>query len=74
MFALVTVAGREIGQGSASGMVNMSLAIGLIIAPLLSGVVMDLSGISVVFYLSGLISLVCTVIFLRMIRSGSVGA
>ncbi len=71
MFALVTVAGREIGQGSASGMVNMSLAIGLIIAPLLSGVVMDLSGISVVFYLSGLISMVCTLIFLRMLRSGS---
>lgn len=71
MFALVTVAGREVGQGSASGMVNMSLAVGLIISPLLSGAVMDLSGISSVFYLSGLISLVCTIIFLRMTRFGS---
>lgn len=64
LFALVTTAGRDIGQGSASGMVNMSLAVGLIVAPLLSGVVMDVSGIHTVFYLSGFISLVCMFVFI----------
>ena len=68
LFALVTYAGREIGQGSASGMVNTSLALGLIIAPLLSGAVMDFSGISMVFYLSGCITLVCTGVFLKLDR------
>ncbi|MDX8550580.1 MFS transporter [Methanospirillum sp. J.3.6.1-F.2.7.3] len=66
LFALVSCAGREIGQGSASGMVNMSLAIGLIVAPLLSGVIMDLSGIDMVFYVSGVMSLFCTGIFIRL--------
>ncbi|MDD1724060.1 MAG: MFS transporter [Methanospirillum sp.] len=65
MYALVTDAGREIGQGSASGMVNMSLAVGLIVAPLVSGAVMDLLGIGMVFFLSGLVSLLCTALFIR---------
>lgn len=65
LFALVSSSGREIGQGSASGMVNMSLAIGLVVAPLFSGAVMDYSGINMVFYLSGAITLLCTGIFFR---------
>jgi MFS transporter, DHA1 family, multidrug resistance protein len=66
MFAQVTIAGREIGQGSASGIVHMSQAVGLIIAPLLSGAVMDIAGISMVFYNAGMISILCMVIFLRI--------
>ena len=72
MFALVAVAGREIGQGSASGLVSSSLAVGLIISPLVSGAVMDYSGLPVVFYLSGLISVICTGFFFRMGRDTSV--
>jgi len=68
MYALVTDAGREIGQGSASGLVNTCLAVGMIVAPLLSGTVMDYSGIFSVFLLSGLICVVCTMIFCRMGR------
>ena len=63
LYTLVYRAGKDIGQGSASGMVNMSLAVGLIIAPLLSGAVMDCSGISMVFYLSATVTLFCTCIF-----------
>ena len=71
MFALVAVAGRDIGQGSASGMVNTTLAVGLIISPLISGAVMDFSGLPFVFYVSGVISLVCTLVFVRMGREAS---
>lgn len=66
MYALVTVAGRDVGQGSASALVNSSLSVGLIISPLISGMVMDVSGLSTVFYLAGFISVGCTLIFFRM--------
>jgi len=72
MFALVTIAGREIGQDSASGVVNTTLAVGLIVVPLLSGTVMDIAGISMVFYLSGAISLMSMIIFIKMGRAISV--
>lgn len=68
MYGLVTVAGREVGQGSASGVVNTILAVGLIISPLVSGTVMDYAGLPVVFYLSGLVSIACTLVFIRMGR------
>ncbi|HWQ66226.1 MAG TPA: MFS transporter [Methanospirillum sp.] len=71
MFALVTVAGRDVGQGSASGMVNTTLAVGLIISPLISGTIMDISGISTVFYLSGVISIIGMIIFVQMGRAVS---
>ena len=71
MYALVTVAGRDVGQGSASGVINTTLAVGLIISPLISGTVMDISGISMVFYLSGVISIICMMVFLHMGRSGT---
>ncbi|MFH0966486.1 MAG: MFS transporter [Methanobacteriota archaeon] len=66
MYALVTVAGRDVGQGSASGVVNTTLAVGLIISPLISGSIMDIDGISTVFYLSGAISIICMIVFLQM--------
>lgn len=70
MYGLVAIAGREVGQGSASGMISTILAVGLIISPLFSGGVMDCLGLPVVFYLSGLISLMCTLVFSWMGRDG----
>jgi MFS transporter, DHA1 family, multidrug resistance protein len=66
MYAVVTVAGREVGQGSASALVNTVLSIGLVISPLFSGMVMDLSGTQVVFYVAGIASICCTFLFFRM--------
>ncbi|HWQ63413.1 MAG TPA: MFS transporter [Methanospirillum sp.] len=66
MYAVVTVAGREVGQGSASALVNTVLSIGLVISPLFSGIVMDISGTQVVFYVAGIASICCTFIFFRM--------
>jgi MFS transporter, DHA1 family, multidrug resistance protein len=68
MYAVVTVAGREVGQGSASALVNTVLSIGLVISPLFSGMVMDLSGAQVVFYVAGIASICCTFLFFRMDR------
>ncbi len=69
MYGVVAGVGREVGHGRASGMVNTVLAIGLIIAPLVSGGVMDASGLAVVFFAAGIISLLCAPVFIRMGRN-----
>ncbi len=71
MYGLVAGVGREVGHGTASGMVNTVLAIGLIISPLFSGGVMDCLDLPAVFYVSGLISLGCTLVFIMMGRNDS---
>ncbi len=68
MYAVVAVAGREVGQGSASALVNTVLSVGLIISPLFSGMVMDLFGTCMIFYVAGLVSICCTLLFFRMDR------
>jgi len=68
MYAVVAVAGREVGHGSASALVNTTLSIGLIVSPLFSGMVMDLSGTRMIFYVAGLASICCTFLFFRMDR------
>ncbi len=55
--ALVAIAGRETGQGSAAGVVNMAQGIGLIIVPAIFGIVMDYSDIRMVFIITTVITL-----------------
>ncbi|MDD1730252.1 MAG: MFS transporter [Methanospirillum sp.] len=66
MYALVTVVGRDIGQGSASSLVNTALSVGLIVSPLVSGVIMDMSGIHTVFFIASVVSAGCTLVFFTM--------
>lgn len=47
--ALVAIAGRTTGQGSAAGVVNMAQGVGLMIVPVVFGMVMDHAGIQMVF-------------------------
>lgn len=47
--ALVVIAGRETGQGSAAGVVNMAWGVGIVVVPVIFGVVMDSAGITMVF-------------------------
>jgi DHA1 family multidrug resistance protein-like MFS transporter len=56
--ALVAIAGRTTGQGSAAGVVNMAQGIGLIIVPVVFGIVMDSAGIRIVFVATALATLV----------------
>lgn len=64
MYALVTIAGREVGQGGAMGTINMVMSTGMIISPIICGMFMDQAGISSVFFLSAAIALVTTPVFL----------
>jgi len=54
--ALVTIAGRETGQGSAAGIVNMAQGLGLMIVPVIFGIVMDQAGIHAVFLVTAAIA------------------
>ncbi len=64
MYALITIAGREVGPGAAMGVVNMIMSGGMIISPLICGAIMDSAGIADVFYLSATIVLLAAPVFL----------
>jgi len=66
--AIVTVAGREVGQGAAMGASNTAMGVGMIVSPMLSGLVMDLYGLSSVFYLSGIVCLTALPVFQVLAR------
>jgi len=53
--ALTVKVGKTLGMGVSMGMFNMAMSIGMIAAPLISGIVMDVLGIKFVFYISGVI-------------------
>lgn len=54
--ALVTIAGRETGQGSAAGIANMAQGIGLMIVPVVFGIIMDQYGVAAVFIVTAVIT------------------
>ncbi len=76
--AIVTIAGRTVGQGAAMGASNTAMSVGMIISPLVSGLVMDRFGIASVFYLSAAICAASLPVFTflarRALRDGSVPA
>jgi len=57
---IAVVIGRKVGIGSWMGMFSSTISIGIIIAPLMSGLVMDHAGINSVFYFAGIVSLLFT--------------
>jgi MFS family permease len=61
--AIVVTAGRNAGQGSTMGIFNTAMSAGMIAAPLVSGIIMDLFSINDVFYFAGVISLAGMVLF-----------
>ncbi len=69
--AMVVVEGRELGQGAVMGVFNMAMSVGVVVSPLLAGVVMDIFGINEVFYFSSILSAVGIAVFWALIRVGS---
>ncbi|MEA1999635.1 MAG: hypothetical protein U9N61_10005 [Euryarchaeota archaeon] len=59
---IAVVIGRKVGIGSWMGIFSSTISLGIIIAPLMSGVVMDYAGINAVFYFAGIVSLLFTFI------------
>jgi MFS family permease len=69
--AIVTIAGRTVGQGAAMGASNTAMSVGMIVSPLVSGLVMDLYGIDSVFYLSAAICTLALPFFVLLARRGT---
>jgi MFS family permease len=61
--AIVAIAGREVGQGSAMGAFNTAMSVGMITAPMISGAVMDFAGIGYVFIFSSAVCFLSIIIF-----------
>lgn len=60
--ALATELGRSHGMGNVMGYFNMAMSFGMITGPLIAGWVMDLFGLSYVFIIGGLISLLGSIL------------
>ena len=58
---IAVVIGRKEGIGSWMGIFNTTISVGIIAAPLVTGVLMDYSGINSVYF-AGILSLVCSLI------------
>ncbi len=69
--AIVVKVGKKMGMGASMGLFNTAMSAGLIAAPLLSGLIMDIINIQAVFYAAGIISLIGTAIFYYFVRLGS---
>ena len=54
--------GRRVGMGLWMGIINTIVSVGIIVAPLISGAIMDFSGTNSVFYFAGILSLLLTLI------------
>lgn len=70
--SLVTIAGRETGQGAAMGAFNTAMSIGMITAPLIAGMIYDLLDINAVFFAAAAISTASSIIFYAMARRAGI--
>jgi len=68
--ALAVIEGRKHGQGSVEGIINTAQGIGIIICPLILGLVMDTAGISMVFLIAAGVSGVMAVVMMRYAYQG----
>ena len=68
IMALTVEAGKKIGMGVAMGAYNSFMSIGMVVTPLLGGYLLDILGIDAIFYFSGLVTLLGTVVFFFLLR------
>ena len=66
--ALQVEVGQRLGMGLSMGLFSTAMSIGMIAAPLISGVVMDILGVKSVFFVAGVIGLLGTFVFYYYIR------
>lgn len=68
LMALTVKIGKRIGMGTSMGAYNTAMSLGMIIAPLLGGVAMDLLSIDAVFFLGGTIGVGTTAVAYILMR------
>jgi len=61
--AISAIIGQEIGMGATMGVFTSAMSVGMIVSPVLSGVVMDIFGVGSVFYVAGILSAVGVYLF-----------
>ncbi len=61
--AIIVKIGNNIGMGSSMGIFSTSMSVGMILAPLVSGLAMDYLGIKYIFPVAGVISFIGTYFF-----------
>jgi MFS family permease len=69
--ALSVGVGRKRGMGSTMGIFNTAWSLGLIIAPILSGILFDTFGLGSVFYLGGSMSILGTAFLYTQLSNSS---
>jgi len=67
--AITVEVGQRLGMGVSMGLFNTATSVGMIAAPLISGLVMDALGIRSVFFIAGMISFFGTLVFYYYVRS-----
>ena len=67
--AITVEVGKRLGMGVSMGLFNTAMSAGMIVAPLIGGVVMDTLGVKSVFFVAGVISLLGTLVFYHYVRS-----
>ncbi|MEW5761374.1 MAG: MFS transporter, partial [Candidatus Thermoplasmatota archaeon] len=68
--ALIAEVGREEGMGGAMAILDSATSLGMILGPIISGIVMDFMSINWVFYFGGAFGVLGTFIFLILVRIG----
>jgi len=66
--AITVEVGKKLGMGVSMGLFNTATSVGMIAAPLISGLVMDAMGIKSVFVIAGVISFFGTLVFWYYIK------
>ncbi|MFB0526310.1 MAG: MFS transporter, partial [bacterium] len=66
--AITVEVGKRLGMGVSMGLFNTAMSAGMIVAPLIGGVVMDTLGVKSVFFVAGLISLLGAYVFYHYVR------
>ena len=61
--AIVAIEGREIGMGTTMSVLQSSMSLGMIAGPLMSGILGDLFGLKIIFFIGSAIYLVGTAAF-----------
>jgi len=68
--AITVIVGQDLGMGTSMGLFNTAMSVGMVMAPLVSGLVMDYLNLSAVFIVAGLISVSGMLIFYYFVRDG----
>jgi DHA1 family multidrug resistance protein-like MFS transporter len=63
--------GRDMGMTSTMGVFEAARGVGMVLGPVISGVVMDISGIDNVFYVGGILIAIGTGVFIAFMRKTS---